>query len=77
MVTKTEAPHHHKATTQESPAPDFPPKDPSHEKFLAEQSDLERPGKVSKEHASQIDNAPGYSINQLDHMREYYGLVDA
>lgn len=41
-----------------------------------ELDDLGKPGRVSKADGEFIDNAPGYSKNQLAHMREYYGLKD-
>jgi hypothetical protein len=42
-----------------------------------EQDELGKPGRVSKAHAEFIDNDPGYSKDQLDHMREYYGLKES
>jgi hypothetical protein len=55
----------------------LPPADPSHEKFLEEQDALQRPGRASKSDADFIDNEPGYSKDQLDHMREYYGTKES
>lgn len=43
----------------------------------AEQDELNQPGRVSRAHAEFIDNDPGYSKDQLDHMREYYGLKES
>ncbi len=40
----------------------------------AELDDLGKPGRVGKADAEFIDNAPGYSKDQLAHMREYYGI---
>jgi hypothetical protein len=53
------------------------PVDPAAEALLAEQEDLSKPGRVSKAHAEFIDNDPGYSKDQLAHMREYYGLTES
>lgn len=47
------------------------------DRLQAELDDLSKPGRVSKAHAEFIDNAPGYSKDQLDHMREYYGLKES
>jgi hypothetical protein len=35
---------------------------------------LSQPGRASRADAEFIDNDPGYSKDQLAHMREYYGL---
>lgn len=53
------------------------PSDPRAEELQAELDDLTAPGRVSKTDAEQIDNDPGYSKDQLLHMREYYGLKES
>lgn len=40
----------------------------------AQQDELQQPGRASKHDGEQLDNDPGYSKDQLDHMREYWGI---
>lgn len=42
----------------------------------AERDDLQQPGQVSGKVAKQIDNDPGYDVDQLTHMAEYWGEED-
>lgn len=51
--------------------------DKDHEALEAERADLQKPGRVSKSDAEQIDNDPGYDKDQLAHMREYWGLKES
>lgn len=38
---------------------------------------LSKPAKLHREDAEFIDDAPGYSADQVGHMREYYGLTES
>jgi hypothetical protein len=60
-----------------SAEPTPPPSDPSAARLQSEQDELQQPGRASKTDAEQIDNEPGYNKDQLDHMREYWGLKDS
>lgn len=42
----------------------------------SERDDLQQPGQVSGKVAKQIDNDPGYDVDQLTHMAEYWGEED-
>lgn len=53
------------------------PTDPSADRLQAELDKLSAPGRASKSDAEQIDNDPGYSKDQLAHMREYWGLKES
>ena len=53
------------------------PTDPDLEALEAERDELQQPGVVSdKAAAKQIDNDPGYDVDQLTHMVEYWGDGD-
>lgn len=52
------------------------PRHEQHEKTREELEELSKPGRVNKAHVEFIDKEPGYSRDQLQHMREYYGLVE-
>lgn len=49
----------------------------AHNDLQTEQAELQQPGRVGRADAEFIDNDPGYSEDQLSHMREYYGLVES
>lgn len=69
--TKTQAAH------QPSGSAGVPlPPDPSAVLLQEEQDELQQPGRVSKHVADQIDNDPGYSKDQLNHMSEYWADDD-
>lgn len=76
---KKAAPAKTQARSQDSPsevqaeAVTFPT-DPALDKLEAQRAELHKPGRASKTDAEQIDNEPGYSRDQLAHMREYWGL---
>lgn len=53
------------------------PQDPSAVRLQEEQDELQQPGRVSKAVADQVDNDPGYSKDQLAHMKEYWSHGDA
>ena len=53
------------------------PTDPSAVRLQEEQDELQQPGRVARGLADQIDNDPGYSKDQLAHMREYWSHGDA
>lgn len=75
MPTKTAPPKRAPREPNPLSAEGLPwPSDPSHDQLQAELADLSKPGRVSKDDAEFIDNAPGYSKDQLAHMREYYDL---
>lgn len=38
---------------------------------------LNKPAKLHRDDAEFIDPDPGYSEDQVDHMREYYGLTES
>lgn len=42
----------------------------------SERDDLQQPGQVSGKVAKQIENDPGYDVDQLVHMAEYWGEED-
>jgi hypothetical protein len=83
MATKTTRTRPRKATTKRPARQQQPgeavvlPTDPASGRLQAELDDLQAPGRVSKTDAEQIDNSPGYSKDQLLHMREYYGLKES
>lgn len=52
------------------------PSDPDLEALEAERAELQSPGQVSGAVAKQIDNDPGYDVDQLTHMAEYWGKDD-
>lgn len=49
------------------------PVDESNQALEDERAELQQPGQVSGKVAKQIDNDPGYDIDQLTHMAEYWG----
>lgn len=53
------------------------PSDPDLEALEAERAELQSPGVVSHDPDKQIDNAPGYDVDQLTHMAEYWGLQES
>jgi hypothetical protein len=52
------------------------PSDPDLEALEAERAELQSPGVVSHDPDKQIDNDPGYDVDQLTHMAEYWGLQE-
>lgn len=50
------------------------PTDPDLEALEEERAELQSPGEVSKAAAKQIDNDPGYDMDQLTHMAEYWDV---
>lgn len=52
------------------------PSDPDLEALEEERDELQSPGAVSGAVAKQIDNDPGYDVDQLTHMAEYWGKDD-
>lgn len=50
------------------------PVDESNAALEKQRAELHKPGRVGKADAKQIDNDPGYSRDQLAHMREYFGI---
>lgn len=72
MPTKAQANKENSAPTAEAV---HPPTDPS--LLNKELDDLSKPGRVSKGEGDFIDGDPGYSKDQLLHMREYYGLKES
>jgi hypothetical protein len=62
--------------TEHQAALPIPPTDESAAQFQQEQDELQQPGEAREADASHIDNDPGYSEDQLAHMREYYGLTE-
>lgn len=89
MPSKTKAPAKRSAPTETKPKTqarsqdsqklDFKaeavtfPTDEANEALEAERDELQQPGQVSGKVAKQIDNDPGYDIDQLSHMVEYWG----
>lgn len=76
---KRTAPAKTQARSQDSAKLDFTaeamtfPTDEANEALEAERDELQQPGLVSGPVAKQIDNDPGYDIDQLGHMVEYWG----
>lgn len=85
MPTKKTAakPSKTQARSQDSAKLDFTaeastfPSDPDLDKLEAERAELQSPGAVSKTAAKQIDNDPGYDVDQLEHMVEYWGIAES
>lgn len=77
--TESEATQSESSETPEHPAGQAIPlsSDPSADRLQEEQDELQQPGRVSRAVADQIDNDPGYSKDQLAHMKEYWGHGDA
>ena len=50
------------------------PSDPSADQFQADQDGLQQPGAGKPSDREQFSNKPGYSEDQLAHMREYWDL---
>lgn len=50
------------------------PSDESADQLQQEQDKLQQEARVSKADADFIDPEPGYDKDQVEHMREYYGL---
>lgn len=63
------APHQSSVTPEVVVAPS----DPLTDQLQEEQDELQQPGRVAKGLGEQIDNDPGYSKDQLAHMKEYWG----
>lgn len=84
MPTKKTAakPSKTQARSQDSAKLDFTaeastfPSDPALEELEAEREELQSPGVVSRDPSKQIDNDPGYDVDQLTHMAEYWGLQE-
>lgn len=88
MAAKHEAPEKRTQPKSQAKSQDSAKLDPSAEgvhlpmpesldQLQAEQDELGKPGRASKADAEFIDNEPGYSKDQLAHMREYYGLKES
>lgn len=79
---KRPAPAKTQARSQDSQKLDFTaeavtfPTDEANEALEAERAELQSPGQVSGPVAKQIDNDPGYDVDQLTHMAEYWGDED-
>lgn len=70
--TTPDNPQNYQTLTSEGSLPDQPEEAQALQDELAE---LGKPGQVSKSDADFIDKEPGYSKDQLAHMREYYGIA--